>query len=225
MSVVLNSTAGVLLEDIFKGCFKGQPSEASAALIVKGSVLVLGCLTMVLLMVVDKLGGILVVSGKHKQQTAILFEQFSKPFFILQLATSLSAIAAGTSFGIFSLGMLNPYANEKGAIYGAVAGVLMSGWVSFGTQIAAASNTVVPHRLGVSIDECPGFNGTTPSSIISPVYQDESDVFPLYRLSFHWINPIGILTVMLVGSFVSYITGPRDLSTIDVELISPVIHR
>lgn len=61
LSVVLNSTAGVLLEDIFKGCFKGRPSEASASMIVKGSILVLGCLAMILLMVVDKLGGILEV--------------------------------------------------------------------------------------------------------------------------------------------------------------------
>lgn len=63
LSVVLNSTAGVLLEDIFKGCFKGRPSEASASMIVKGSILVLGCIAMILLMVVDKLGGILEVSA------------------------------------------------------------------------------------------------------------------------------------------------------------------
>lgn len=61
LSVVLNSTAGVLLEDIFKGCFKGRPSEAAASIIVKSSILILGCMAMVLLLVVDKLGGILEV--------------------------------------------------------------------------------------------------------------------------------------------------------------------
>lgn len=137
----------------------------------------------------------------------------------------MSAIAAGTTFGIFTLGMLNPYSNNKGAIYGAIAGALMSGWISFGTQIAVANGTVMAHRLGVSTDECPSNNYTTPLGLSTPIYQDESDIFPLYRLSFHWINPIGIMTVLIVGSIVSYITGPRDLSRIDVELISPVIHR
>lgn len=141
------------------------------------------------------------------------------------MATSLSAIAAGTTFGIFTLGMLNPYSNNKGAIYGAVAGGLMSGWVSFGTQAAVAAGTVVAHRLGVSVDECPNLNSTMTHGVIMPTYHDESNVFPLYRLSFHWINPIGIITVLIVGSIVSYITGPRDLKKIDVELISPVIHR
>lgn len=61
LSVVLNSTAGVLLEDICKGCFKTRPSEKRAALIVKGSILILGCLAMVFLFVVEKLGGILEV--------------------------------------------------------------------------------------------------------------------------------------------------------------------
>lgn len=121
--------------------------------------------------------------------------------------------------------MLNPYSNNKGAIYGAVAGALMSGWISFGTQFAVADGTVVAHRLGVSLDACPSSNLTSPLGLITPIYQDESHVFPLYRLSFHWINPIGIITVLIVGSIVSYITGPRDLTNIDVDLISPVIHR
>lgn len=51
------------------------------------------------------------------------------------MATSLSAIAAGTTFGIFTLGMLVPWSNTYGAICGAVAGAVMSGWVSFGSQV------------------------------------------------------------------------------------------
>lgn len=59
LSVVLNSTAAVLLEDIFKGCFNGKPNDKVASFIVKGSILALGALAMVLLFVVEKLGGIL----------------------------------------------------------------------------------------------------------------------------------------------------------------------
>lgn len=58
---MLNSTAGVLLEDIFRGCFKVQPSERVSSMIVKGSILVLGALSMVFLLIVEKLGGVLEV--------------------------------------------------------------------------------------------------------------------------------------------------------------------
>lgn len=198
LSVVLNSTAAVLLEDILKGCFKCKPSEKTAAIFVKSSILVLGAAAMGFLFIVEKLGG------------------------ILGVATSLTAIAAGTTFGIFSLGMLNPYANSMGAMFGAVAGGVMSGWVSLGSQVVAASGAVVPIKLPVSVEDCPIGNLT---GIVERYYPDQSDVFPLYRLSFHWINPIGIFSVVIVGSIISYLTGGRKIEQIDPELISPVIHR
>jgi solute carrier family 5 (sodium-coupled monocarboxylate transporter), member 8/12 len=197
LSVVLNSTAAVLLEDILKGCLKRRPSERAAAIFVKSSILILGAATMGFLFIVEKLGG------------------------ILGVATSLTAIAAGTTFGIFTLGMLNPYSTSKGAIFGAIAGGLLSGWVSLGSQVATASGRVVSEKLPVSVEECPIGNLT---GIVVPDIPDQSNVFPLYRLSYHWINPIGILTVVTVGSIVSYFTGPQDLNKVDPELISPVIH-
>jgi len=198
LSVVLNSTAAVLLEDILKGCFKRKPSEKAAAIFVKSSILVLGGVAMGFLFIVEKLGG------------------------ILGVATSLTAIAAGTTFGIFSLGMLNPWANSTGAIFGAIAGAVMSGWVSLGSQIAVASGQVASQKLDVSVEDCPvgNLNGTVVRD-----YPDESDLFPLYRLSYHWINPIGIFSVLIVGSIVSYLTGSNEIEKVDPELMSPVIHR
>lgn len=78
-----------------------------------------------------------------------------------------------------------PWSNNVGAICGAIAGALMSGWASFGTQAAIASGAIQSHRLDMSVAGCPHLSNV--SSII--VDHDESDVFPLYRLSFMWINP------------------------------------
>lgn len=117
--------------------------------------------------------------------------------------------------------MLIPWSNTHGAIWGAVAGALMSGWISFGSQAAVAAGRVLPQKLNASIEACDSFNVTSP--FLLP--HDESDVFPLYRLSFHWINPIGVMSVLIVGTIVSFVTGARDLKKIDPELISPAIHR
>lgn len=105
-----------------------------------------------------------------------------------------------------------------------IAGALISGWISFGTQVAIASGAVVPHRLNMSIADCDAFSVNVNKSLTF-VKHDESDVFPLHRLSFLWINPIGVATVCIVGVIVSHLTGPRDLRDIDPDLISPVIHR
>lgn len=141
--------------------------------------------------------------------------------------------------------MLIPWSNNLGAICGAIAGAVMSGWISFGTQAAIASGATLSHPLNISVDGCEKMYGNF--SVNNLHYEhDESEVFPLYRLSFHWINPFGILSVLIVGTIgnnmkfgffdllsltfrfcfaVSFLSGPRDLRKIDPELISPVIHR
>lgn len=192
LSVILNSTAAVLLQDIVKGLFKMEPNERAAGIFVKLSILVLGGITIGFLFVVEKLGG------------------------VLGAAYSLTAIAAGTTFGMFTLGMLNPFCTSFGALVGAVSGALMSGWVCIGSQLAAASGEVVPIKLHVSVEDCPVGNLT---GMIEPQYLDQSGVFPLYRLSFHWINPIGIFTVVIIGSIVSYLTGPQTPDKINPEQI------
>lgn len=53
----------------------------------------------------------------------------------------------------------------------------------------------------------------------------EDDVFPLYRLSYHWVAPLGTVVVLLVGGMVTWMTGARDPSSVHRSLLSPIIHR
>ncbi|XP_061512465.1 sodium-coupled monocarboxylate transporter 1 [Anopheles gambiae] len=200
MSVILNSVSAVLLEDVLRGLFQLNPSPLKANIFVRCCVVILGLTALGCLFIIDKLDGILIVSA------------------------TLAAIANGTTGGIFTLGMLVPWSNTKGALVGGIAGALLSGWVSLGNQIASGAGEIVARKLPVSIDGCiEELVGNI--TLVDPVYPDESGVFPLYRLSYHWITPIGVTTVLVVGTIVSFLTGPRDLRHIDPELISPVIHR
>lgn len=58
---MLNSTAGVILEDIIRGTARRRPSEKHANYIVKGSIAILGVIAMLLVLVVENLGGVLAV--------------------------------------------------------------------------------------------------------------------------------------------------------------------
>lgn len=69
------------------------------------------------------------------------------------MASSLTAIAASTTCGMFTLGMLFPWANSTGAIVGAISGAIMAGLVSFGGQFVAAAKQVVAHRIPVVVNE------------------------------------------------------------------------
>ncbi|KAK9737967.1 Sodium:solute symporter family [Popillia japonica] len=200
LSVILNSTSMVILEDFVKGCMRMNPREKKATMFVKIVSLILGIVALGFVYIVERMGG------------------------VLAMATSLSAIAAGTTFGVFTLGMLVPWANSTGAIFGAIAGFLMSGWTSFGGQYAQAAGLIVSRKLPVSVEYCEQNYGIFVNAS-EPIYPDESDVFPLFRLSYHWITPIGVLTVLSVGSIVSLLTGKLDVRYMDPDLISPILHR
>ncbi|KAH8249282.1 hypothetical protein KR032_008049, partial [Drosophila birchii] len=196
LSVYFNSTSLVILEDIVRGCFKMQPSERASTILVKSTILVLGLLAFALVFLLEQVSG------------------------VLSIWISVAAIAAGAIFGIFTLGMLVPWANTIGAAVGAVAGFLLSGWITFGTQITAAAGHLNSQKLPVSVEGCTG-NVTLPAS----TWIDEDQVFPLYRLSYLWVTPVGVLTSLVVGSLLSLVTKPTDMKTINPDLISPVIHR
>ncbi|XP_011694864.1 PREDICTED: sodium-coupled monocarboxylate transporter 1-like [Wasmannia auropunctata] len=197
LSVGFNSTSVVILEDFVKGCFKMKPNDRCSTIFVKTLIILFGLLALCLLFLIEKLGGVLAVTG------------------------SLAAIAAGTSFGVFTLGILFPWTNSKGAFVGAIAGFIMSGWVSFGANAAIGSGLVVPKKLPVP--QCAG--NVSQHFLKQFEWPNEDDVFPLYRLSYHWVAPIGTLVVLVVGGIVTWVTGARDPSSIDKSLLSPVIHR
>ncbi|XP_076162659.1 sodium-coupled monocarboxylate transporter 1 [Ptiloglossa arizonensis] len=198
LSVGFNSTSVVLLEDFVKGCFRLKLSDRCSFIFVKVVVVLLGSIALGLLFLVEKLGGVLVITG------------------------SLAAIAAGTSFGVFTLGILFPWTNSKGAFVGAVVGFLVAGWASLGANWSIGAGLLIPKKLPVSLSHCPA--NVSESFLKQFERPDEDDVFPLYRLSYHWFTGLGTIIVIVVGNFVSWWTGPVDPSSIDKKLLSPIIH-
>lgn len=196
LSVFYNSTSLVILEDIVRGCFKMRPSERMSNIIVKSSIIVMGLLSIALALVLEQLSG------------------------ILSVCTAIGSITTSASFGIFTLGMLVPWANTLGTAIGAIAGILLSAWISLGSQFAAASGKLNSQKRPMSVDGCDG-NVT----LLEPNWVNEEDVLPLYRISYHWVAVIGVITVVVVGTLVSLVTKPTKIRTLDPNLLSPVIHR
>lgn len=55
--------------------------------------------------------------------------------------------------------------------------------------------------------------------------QDAEEVFPLFRISYHWIAPLGLLATISVGAIVGWIFDKRSSLKLDLELFTPVIWR
>ncbi|XP_063913583.1 sodium-coupled monocarboxylate transporter 2-like [Zophobas morio] len=197
LSVVLNSAAIVILEDLVQGAFHIRMKEEIVKPISKVIIFIVGVITYSMVFVIENLGG------------------------IFEVATILTSINAGTMFGLFSLGILIPWSNTKGAIVGSITGYVFTCIVAFGNKYATSAGLVLAPALPISVDGCYekyDLNVTKEET----EYPDESNVFPLFRLAYLWIAPVGLMSVITVGVITSLITGKTNVNTIDPDLISPV---
>ncbi|KPJ11906.1 Sodium-coupled monocarboxylate transporter 1 [Papilio machaon] len=133
------------------------------------------------------------------------------------VATALSAIAASSTCGMFTLGMACWWVGPRGAIAGAVAGAVVAATVSLGTQAAAAHGLREP-PMDYAM-QCPN------ATFQPPVYLDPEEVFPLFRISYHWIAPLGLVTTLCVGSVVGWLCDRRQGVPLDAELFTPAVWR
>nr|XP_061840649.1 sodium-coupled monocarboxylate transporter 1-like [Nerophis lumbriciformis] len=136
---------------------------------------------------------------------------------ILQATISIFGIIGGPLLGLFSLGLLCPVANSKGALSGLAAGLVLSLWVGIGAQIYPPSPEMSrPLPLtthGCNVTTLDGFNWTStgPPAHTSPMAASPGDRNLLadswYSVSYLYFSPIGTLTTILVGLLVSLCTG------------------
>ncbi|XP_078583638.1 sodium-coupled monocarboxylate transporter 1-like isoform X2 [Branchiostoma floridae x Branchiostoma japonicum] len=208
MSSGLNSLSAVTLEDFVKP-YKKNLTEAQYTIITKVLVAIYGGLMVLMAWVSSYLGS------------------------VLQAALSIFGMIGGPLLGLFTLGMFFPWANTIGAYAGMLVGFVMTFWVGIGAQVW---KPIVP-RPPVSIAGCERLNETLANATTSAVSmatelfrsttQAVSDVperpplAELYNISYLYYSLIAVLSVLIVGLIVSFITGAQDPAELDPRLISP----
>uniref|UniRef100_UPI003AAE8977 sodium-coupled monocarboxylate transporter 1 n=1 Tax=Centroberyx gerrardi TaxID=166262 RepID=UPI003AAE8977 len=195
VSSSINALAAVTVEDLIKP--HTQMSEKHLSWISKGLSFIYGALCIGMAGLASLMGG------------------------ALQAAISIFGIIGGPLLGLFTLGILCPFANSKGALSGLLVGLVVSLWVGIGAQIFPPSpemsrplalstegcNFTTTHSLNWSSTALP----TEPSSITT-VPPQNIDGRPLladnwYSLSYLYFSPIGTITAISVGLIVSLFSG------------------
>nr|CAD7397407.1 unnamed protein product [Timema poppensis] len=203
MSSTLNSLAGTIFEDFVQPAIRGTRLSNHATLVLRVIVLGVGAISVLMVFVVEKLGG------------------------VLELSYTVQGVTAGALLGMFSLGIFIPWANVKGALSGSIISVAFMSWIMVGAQHAIAAGKKHPH-LPTSVAGCD--NSTSDWQELETTtksYSVEYDgsVFFLYRISYLYYTLVGTMTVMIVGGTVSYFTGPKVPCKMDKRLFAPFLHK
>ncbi|XP_025991363.1 sodium-coupled monocarboxylate transporter 1 [Solenopsis invicta] len=205
MSASLNTMSGTIYEDFINPRIPDSPKkEAMAANIMKGVVVVAGVISVGLVFLVERLGP------------------------IFQIAVSMRGVTDGPLFGLFVLGMLVPWANAKGALFGGCVGLISMLWLVGGAQWHTMHDRIKYDALPTSVDGCPFnlLNQTFSTTTTSPPTWIDSSEKPmiLFQISFMYYNMIGAMIVVVVGTIASYVCG-MDLGSVDPDHITPMMKR
>lgn len=198
MSANLNSLSGIIYFDYIRPRIKH--TEAKANFIMK--------------ILVCTVGIYCILAG-------YLVEQFQS---LLQASMTISGVAFGCLFGVFTLGILVPRAHSKATFIATVVAMIVSIGIVVIGKIQMTLEGFSYQQLPSSIDGCSSMNITAheklaklPSFIVKP--------FDIFRLSFPWYAVVGSLLIWLVGIPLSYLMQPDSKNTVDVKLLAPVVRR
>uniref|UniRef100_A0A8C9QGL6 Solute carrier family 5 member 8 n=1 Tax=Spermophilus dauricus TaxID=99837 RepID=A0A8C9QGL6_SPEDA len=194
VSSSINALAAVTVEDLIKPRFRSL-SERSLSWISQGMSVLYGALCIGMAALASLMGT------------------------LLQAALSIFGMVGGPLLGLFSLGILVPFANSIGALLGLLAGFAISLWVGIGAQLYPP----LPERTLPLPLETYGCNSTynrtdlmtaTAMPFSTSAFQvHNTERTPLmdnwYSLSYLYFSTLGTLTTIIVGMLISLSTGGR----------------
>ncbi|XP_076863668.1 sodium-coupled monocarboxylate transporter 2 isoform X2 [Brachyhypopomus gauderio] len=147
---------------------------------------------------------------------------------VVQAALSIHGMCGGPMLGLFSLGILFPFTNSKGAAGGLLLGTALSFWVGVGAFIHPAPDSIT-RPLPLSTQNCSVLNVTaalttqTPLvTSISPASDRSVLVESWYSMSYLYYSTVGFLGTMIGGLLITLLTGPTKPQEVKPWLIQPV---
>ncbi|CAL1266316.1 unnamed protein product [Larinioides sclopetarius] len=162
---------------------------------------------------------------------------------LIQASIIVWGMCGGPVLAVFLLGMLTTRTNEKGALIGLVFSLCMTAWISFGTSTSGVRSKILPlsiencqvnstlfsqissSTLGSSVMSMPPETSTLSVTSVPEIAIETPYVFPLYRISYMWYAPLGLLVGVIVGYIssiiISRITG--EYPDVSEEFLSPIL--
>lgn len=208
LSANLNCVAGTLYTDFVAKWTGPKTTDETINSILKLLVVIVGVLCVLMVFVVEHLGG------------------------VLKLAISLKGIADGPLLGIFTMGVLCRRFNAKGAFYGSLIGVFTMAWYFCTVKYYETQSILKDQTKPLSTEGCSSSDFSanithlllSSSNLTTPIpTNDHEEIFVLFRISFYLYTLMGTCYTMLVGYIISIVTSD-DKPLPSRKLMSPLVH-
>lgn len=189
--------SALALEDYFKPFFKEGLSDRASNIIMRGTVLILGAVSVGLVYVVERLGS------------------------VLQLSMSVPAACAGSVFGLFTIGMFLPWIGKRAAFYGAVTASAVMMYIVVRSQLEMANGLIRYDTKVTSVEGC-SYNYT-----ISDQTPETLETFErqFHHISYLYYMPMGAVITCMAAFIFSLLFGFEASSNVDPRLLAPFVRK
>ncbi|CAF2576719.1 unnamed protein product [Rotaria sp. Silwood2] len=133
---------------------------------------------------------------------------------VLNAALSLFGVLSGPIMGVFFLGFFFPQANRHGGLIGFLTSLVLQLWIFLGAQITKnqMDNIRLPLNCSVFVNQ----------TVTEDLLIKKDPLIDFYSVSYMWYTPIAVLSVLIVGLTVSYLTHPLKPNEVDPKLLIPI---
>uniref|UniRef100_H3B3W7 Solute carrier family 5 member 12 n=1 Tax=Latimeria chalumnae TaxID=7897 RepID=H3B3W7_LATCH len=141
----------------------------------------------------------------------------------LEAALSIHGMCGGPMLGLFSLGILFPFSNWKGAIGGLLTGISLSFWVGIGAFAHPAPPSKT-HPLPLSTSGCKQLNTSDVLATLAPTLPPTRPLLAdtWYSVSYLYYSAVGCLGCLITGLLVSFATEGCSQDDVQPMLVQPV---
>lgn len=148
---------------------------------------------------------------------------------VLQMSLAFNGAAGAPMVGLFILGAFFPWANWIGALVGGILGFSLPMWISIGAYVEKppvtkpmyysleCCNVSFVNMTSSQATETPSDYFTHP--LMTTGHPQVEGIVKLYTLSYLWYTAAGILTTVIVGMLVSFMTGHTKVKDVDSKYL------
>jgi solute carrier family 5 (sodium-coupled monocarboxylate transporter), member 8/12 len=193
--------SAVVLEDFCKPFMKKEMSTRKTNLIMRGTVLILGIVSVALVYVVQHLGS------------------------VLQLSMSVPTACFGPMLGVYIIGFTMPWIGKRATLIGAVTASITMLIIVFEAQAEMATGTLKFEYKPLSVNGCTYDYDRGISNLTSTMENgnETSTEKSIFHISYLYYTFLGSSIVVVVSTILSCIIGFQDTSEVDPRLLAPFL--
>jgi sodium-coupled monocarboxylate transporter 8/12 len=208
LSTAYNSMAAVVFTDFFKSYAKNGISEAKTFIIMRGTVLAFGTVSVLLVYIVQHMGQ------------------------LLQLTFTIPATSLGPMLGVFVIGLMIPWIGKRATFYSVILVYFSMLAFVLKSQFNVAKGTVKYDERPTSTEGClynftnSDFTTTVSSISTSTIFPEaEIEELPRRTISYLYFTLLGGIFVIVFSALMSICFGFEDPKKVDPQCLAPFMRK